>query len=321
MPLVEARLGESAKLKVGQWAIAIGDPFGIEKTLTVGVISGLGRHGFQGPIREVRYQDFIQTDASINPGNSGGPLLNIDGEVIGINTFIQSAGTGMGFATPIDLAKEVYAQLITHGEVIRGFLGVEIGDLDEGLAAAFKAPDLTGALVGKVHPDTPAEKGGLRHGDIIRTVNGEEVENAKMLQSAISHMAPGDKVRLTLLREGKEQAVNVELAKFPSDIAEPPQPKPTANLLGLAVDAVPEQLARPGEKGVFVTEIEPDGPADEAGLSEGDIILEINMQPLGSVADFEKIVSQLKPGQWVNFYIRRGDATVFRALKTSQGEQ
>lgn len=320
-PLQEAKLGDSSKLKVGQWAIAIGDPLGIEKTVTVGVISGLRRSGFGGPLRDVRYQNFIQTDASINQGNSGGPLLNIDGEVIGINTFINTAGQNIGFAIPIKMAKEVYDQLIEHGEVIRGFLGVGIDNLDEGLAAALKAPDMKGALVREVFSDTPAKEAGIRHGDIIREVDGQRVDGSKQLQDVISHKRPGDKVRVTLLRKGKEKKLTVELMKFPEQIAAAQKPEKKENLIGLTVDKIPEQLTQPGEKGVYVTKIKIDGPADEGGLSEGDIILEINMQDVGSVEEFKKIVAELEAGQWVSFYIRRGEATLYRAIKIPSVEE
>ncbi len=314
-PLREATLGNSDALRVGQWAIAIGDPFGLEKTFTVGVVSALGRSGFPGPLRRVRYQDFIQTDASINPGNSGGPLLNIDGEVIGINTFIQAAGTGVGFAIPINMAKEVYEQLIDYGEVIRGFLGVGIDDLDEGLAAALKIPDLDGALVHEVRPDTPAEKAGIRHGDVIREINGQKIKDAKMLQNIISHMHPGDKANVKLLRKGKEKSFNIELTKFPERVAIAKSMDLEKNPLGLTVGAIPEPLARPDEKGVMVTKIDKGGPAEEAGLQEGDIILEIDMQEVDGVEIFRQIVSQLEPGRWVSFYIKRADQILYRALK------
>jgi len=319
-PLQQAKLGDSSGLRVGQWAIAIGDPFGLEKTFTVGVVSGLGRSRFPGPLRRVRYQDFIQTDASINPGNSGGPLLNIDGEVIGINTFIQAAGRDVGFAIPINMAKEVYEQLIEHGEVIRGFLGVGINDLNEGLAAAFKVPDLEGALVDRVYPDTPAEQAGIRHGDVVRAVEGEKIADSKMLQNIISHFRPGDKVRITLLRQGEEKNLNVELMKFPEQVTPAKKVQKEKNLLGLVVGGMPEPLAQQGVKGVIVKKIEGDGPAAEAGLSIGDIILEIDMQEVSSVEDFQKVVSQLEPGKWVSFYVRRGDQILYRALKIPSGQ-
>jgi Do/DeqQ family serine protease len=320
-PLPAAKLGDSSKLKVGQWAIAIGDPFGIEKTVTVGVISGLGRSNFGAPLRRVRYQNFIQTDASINPGNSGGPLLNIDGEVLGRNTFIQAQGRGISFAIPIEMAKEVYAQIIEHGEVIRGFLGVGIGDLNEGLAAAMGAPDMKGALVDRVFPDTPAEQAGLRHGDIIREVDGQTLENSKELQNIISHKRPGDKVNIALLRKGKKEDFTIELMKFPEQIAAAEKPKKRHNLLGLKVDKIPDNLRQPGEKGVYIAEIRIDSPADEGGLSEGDIILEIDMQEVGGVEEFREIVDKLEPGQWVSLYIRRGEATLYRALKIPADEE
>ncbi len=321
-PLPEAKFGNSSKLKVGDLAVAIGDPFGFEKTVTVGVISGLGRSGFPGPLKSVRYQNFIQTDASINPGNSGGPLLNIDAEVIGINTFIQAAGTGLGFAIPSDMAMDVFKQLIEHGEVIRGFLGVQIGDLDEGLAAALKVPDLKGALVEEVIPDSPAEKAGLRHGDVIRSVDGQEIEDSKELQSLIAHEKPGKQVHLKVLREGKLMDVTVALEKFPTKVAAaevPEEAKKTA--IGLGVQELPEEIAKAGIKGVLVNKVEPGGAADLAGLIQGDIILEINMQPVTSVTEFHKIVSELKAGQWVSIYIRRGDQTVYRAVKIPAAAQ
>lgn len=327
-PLHPIRLGDSSKVKVGQWAIAIGDPFGIEKTVTVGVISGLGRSGFRGALRDVRYQNFIQTDASINQGNSGGPLLNIDGEVIGINTFIHAAAQGIGFAIPIEMAKEVYDQLVEHGEVIRGFLGVQIGDLDAGLAAAMGAPDMKGALVGRVFPDTPAKEAGLRHGDVIRKVDGQDIGNSRDLQNIIGHKRPGDKVRLVLLRRDREKQVTVEkeitieLMKFPDQVAkkiEPPAKK--EDLLGLSIGKIPEGRALPDEKGVFVTGIKPGGPADEGGLMKGDIILEVDMRGVGSPKKFRNIVGKLKRGQWVSFYVRRGGDTLYRALKIPLGEK
>jgi len=320
-PLHAAKLGDASRLKVGQWAIAIGDPFGLEKTVTVGVISGLGRSNFGGPLRGVRYQDFIQTDASINPGNSGGPLLNIDGEVIGINTFIQAAGGGLGFAIPINMAQEVYAQLVKHGEVIRGFLGVGIGELDEGMAAALKVPDQRGALVENVVPDSPAEIAGLRHGDVIRKVDDMKVEDPKMLMDVISHKSPGEKVHITLWRKGKKKEFDIELAKFPEQVDVAKQVEEKKNLIGLSVEEVSGEMAAPADKAVIVTDVRTDGPADEGGLIKGDIILEINMEEVHSVADFQDIVANLQPGQWVSFYIKRGRQTVYKALKIPADEE
>lgn len=317
--LKPAKLGDSSKLKVGQWLIAIGDPYGLEKTVTVGVVSGLGRSNFRGPLKDVRYQDFIQTDASINPGNSGGPILNIDGEVVGINTFIQGEGTGIGFAIPINMAKEVYEQLLQHGEVIRGFLGVLIKDLDEGLAITFNVPGQKGALVDRVMDDSPAEKGGIQVGDVIREVDGEEVASSKELQRIISHKRPEDKAKIVLLRKGKEKKITIELAKFPEEmvIAKKPVKK---NLIGISVDKIPEELARPDEKGVIITEVDPDSIAAEEGLQAGDIILMINMEEVGDVKDFQRLTASLEPGQWISLYIRRGDQMFFIAVKIPKEE-
>ncbi len=315
-PLQPAKLGDSTKLKVGQWAIAIGDPFGIEKTVTVGVISGLGRSGFGGVLEDVRYQNFIQTDASINQGNSGGPLLNIDGEVIGINTFIDIRGQNIGFAIPIKMAKEVYDELIEHGEVARGFLGVGIDDLDEGLAAAMKVPDVNGAIVREVFSDMPAKSAGIEHGDVIRIVDGIEIEGAEDLKNVIGHKRPGEKVHLTLLRKGKEKKITVELMKFPDQInLQQIPPAKKEDLLGITVGNIPENLVRPNEKGVYIKEIKEDSPAEEGGLIAGDIILEVNMESVHNRKEFQAAVSALKPGEWVSFYIRRGSDTLYRALK------
>ncbi len=313
-PLPEARFGNSDDLRVGDWAIAIGDPFGFEKTLTVGVISGLGRSGFPGPLKDVRYQNFIQTDASINPGNSGGPLLNINGEVIGINTFIQAAGTGLGFAVPSDMAMEVYQQLVEHGEVVRGFLGVQIGDLEEGLAQALKVPDYYGALVEEVIPESPADVAGLRHGDIIRAVDGQHIENSKMLQQLIAHKKPGQSVKVNVLRGGEPMDFTIELIKFPAKIAAA-EPVEKKTIIGLSVEELPAEMTEQGISGVVVTQVETGGAADQGGLGQGDIILEVNMKPVTSIKEFQQAVGGLKPGQWVSFYIRRGDATLYRAVK------
>ncbi|RJP22463.1 MAG: Do family serine endopeptidase [Candidatus Abyssobacteria bacterium SURF_5] len=313
-PLPEARFGDSTQLKVGDWAIAIGDPFGFEKTVTVGVISGLGRSGFPGPLKDVRYQNFIQTDASINPGNSGGPLLNINGEVIGINTFIQAAGTGLGFAIPSAMALEVYQQLVEHGEVIRGFLGVQIGDLDEGLAEALKVPDLNGALVEQVIPDSPAAVAGLRHGDVVRAVDGQHVETSKMLQQLIAHKKPGQMVELKVLREGQQKTFAVELVKFPTKLAAM-EPIERKTALGLAVEELPAEMRQAGMTGVIVDSVVPGSPADRSGLAQGDIILEVNMKEVNDVRTFQQVLASLQPGQWVSFYVKRGDVTLYRAVK------
>jgi Do/DeqQ family serine protease len=313
-PLPEAKFGDSSKLKVGDWAIAIGDPFGFEKTVTVGVISGLGRSGFPGPLKDVRYQNFIQTDASINPGNSGGPLLNINGEIIGINTFIQAAGTGLGFAIPSAMAIEVYEELVQHGEVVRGFLGVQIGDLDEGLAAAMKAPDLNAALVEEVIPNSPAQAAGLQHGDIVRSVDGQPIQTSKMLQQIIAHKKPGQVVNLSVLRKGEPMDFTVELAKFPAQLAAVEPPRKTS-VLGLSVEELPSEMRQAGASGVIVTEVAPASPADRSGIAEGDVILEVNMKAVDKVGAFNQALGELKPGQWVSFYIKRGDVTLYRAVK------
>jgi Do/DeqQ family serine protease len=320
-PLKPAKLGDSTKLKVGQWAIAIGDPWGIETTVTVGIISGLGRSGFRGPLEDVQYQNFIQTDASINQGNSGGPLLNIDGEVIGINTFIHAAAQNIGFAIPIEMAKEIYKELIEHGEVSHGFLGVGIEELDEGTAAAFNVPDLKGALVNRIISNTPAEKAGVLHGDVIRKVDGEDIEDPRNLQFVIGGKRPGNEVSLEVLRRNRDtgktetKEIKIVLMELTDEVTKSKPPRRKDNLLGLSVGRIPDDLARPDVKGVVITRITPRGPADEGGLAKGDIILEVDMQEVHTIEAFIRIVAGLKPGSYVSFYVRRGDNTLYRALK------
>jgi serine protease Do len=219
------------------------------------------------------------------------------------------------------MVKDVYAQILKHGEVIRGYLGVGIRDLWEGMSAALAVPDMKGALVDQVMPDAPAEKAGINHGDVIRKIDGIEIENSKMLQQIVSHKSPGDKIHVTLLRKGEQKEFTVELTKFPAEIAVVQAPEKKENVLGLTVEPLPEQLARPGEEGVLITDVEPNGPADEGELAEGDIILEVNMQEVKSVNDFWKLVDNLKPGQWVSFYIRRDNQTIYRAVKIPTGQQ
>lgn len=206
-----AQLGDSDKLEVGEWAIAIGSPFGLEHTVTVGVISAKGRSG----LGTGTYEDFIQTDASINPGNSGGPLINIDGEVIGINAMIIQPGTGIGFAIPINMAKQILNDLIKTGKVVRPWLGISVQDLTHELAEHFKVEEKEGVLVSEVHPSTGAEKAGLVSGDIIKSVDGQPVKNVNELVKAIQRKKVGEKVKLNIIREGRSLMIEVSTSAMP----------------------------------------------------------------------------------------------------------
>ena len=303
------QFGDSTKSKVGEWVVAIGNPFGLDHSVTSGIISAKGRVIGAGP-----YDNFIQTDASINPGNSGGPLLNLDGEVIGINTAIIASGQGIGFAVPSSTAKEVLAQLRETGEVKRGLLGVRIQDVDDNTAKALGLELAMGALVASVSPDSPAEDAGIRQGDVITKVDGAPVEDSRALTRLIGSMPPGNKVKITVMRGGKEKTFRVTLAKrTPESLAQPrPGQEDATELLGMSVRAVTEQeaqaLGMDKAKGVLVAQVQPGSAAGEAGVSAGDVILEINQQPVNSPAEVEKVIESdaKKKGAALLLLMRRG---------------
>ncbi|RMH33640.1 MAG: DegQ family serine endoprotease [Nitrospirae bacterium] len=304
--------GDSSKLEVGEIVMAIGNPFGLNQTVTMGIISAVGRAN----VGIVDYEDFIQTDAAINPGNSGGPLVNLKGEVIGINTaiFSRSGGyMGIGFAIPSNMAKSVMKSLIEYGKVIRGWLGVSIQDLTPELQEQFDAPDVNGALVSDVVEDSPADKGGLKRGDIIRTYNGTTVRDSRHLRSLVAETAPDTTVRIGVWRDGEERELTVTIGEMPKEMAGLRPGGEAAGkhaLAGVRVEPVPPGRTE-GDEGVIVTEVEPGSPAEFAGLQEGDIILEINRQPIRSVRDFERITSRLGPKDRVLVLLQRGRATIF----------
>ncbi len=292
-------LGDSSKLKVGDYALAIGDPFGVGETVTMGIISATGR----GNLDIEDYEDFIQTDASINPGNSGGALINARGELIGINTAILSGSggnQGIGFAIPINMAHYVMDQIIEHGKVVRGWMGVAIQEVTPELAKAFGVPPEKGALVGDVTPDSPAAKAGLQRGDIITTLQGQPVTGPNELRLQIAQMTPGTDVRLGILHEGKEREVTVKLAQMPeTQTGQAPSgqeqgPSGTPKL-GIAVQDLTPSIARelglpPNTKGAVITQVQPGSPASDAGLETGDVIQEVNRQPVANVSQLESAV-------------------------------
>jgi Do/DeqQ family serine protease len=312
-PLPVAVLGDSDKLQVGQWAVAIGNPFGLDRTVTVGVVSATGRSN----MGIETYENFIQTDASINPGNSGGPLLNVNGEVIGINTAIVAAGQGIGFAIPVNMAKQVVEQLIKKGSVTRAWLGVAIQPVTEEIAASFGLEKARGALISDVMAGSPAEKAGLRQGDILVTFDGKEVKDARQLQLAVGEAPVGKQVVAEIFRDGKMQKVMLQLASSDSAEARKPRPAkaPATGLLGLDVDELPRSKSQAGVAGVIVTAVEPDSAAAGGGIQRGDIIVSVNQRKTGNLQEYASAMKDAEKRGSVALLVRRGSASIYFALK------
>jgi len=302
--LPPALLGDSDKLRIGQWAIAIGNPFGLDRTVTVGIISATGRTR----VGVATYEAFIQTDASINPGNSGGPLLNIDGRVIGINTAIVSSGQGIGFAIPINMAREVMIQLIANGRVVRGWLGIAIQDLTDELAAGFGISSKSGVLVADVMKDGPAEAGGMKPGDVIVELGGAPIKEVTELQRRVAAIPPGRPTALTVLRDRKPTKLTVKIGEQPGEETVVAA-EPKGEGLGVTVESLSEEMAQVyglrGRTGVVVTGVASGGAAEAAGIKEGDVLLEVNRRRVGSVEEFKSAVAALKPGEAVPMQIER----------------
>jgi serine protease Do len=312
--------GNSITLEVGELVLAVGNPFGLNQTVTMGIISAVGRAN----VGIVDYENFIQTDAAINPGNSGGALVNLQGQLIGINTaiFSRTGGyMGIGFAIPSQMVKHVMQSLIGQGKVIRGWLGVSIQELTQDLAQQFDAPDTQGALVGDVFSTSPAGLAGLQRGDIIRTYNEVQVKNPTHLRSLVADTAPKTSVPLTVLRNGKKVSLSVSIGEMPKDVASLAKAGPDSiqgdhALAGLSVEPVkPGQTAE--GNGVAVTQVEPDSPADRAGIRPGDILVEVNRKAIRSVEDFEQLASSLDAKASVLVLIQRGKGTIFLTIKPS----
>ena len=314
-----AKLGLSSQLDVGDWVMAIGNPFGLEHTVTAGIVSAKGRVIGAGP-----YDNFIQTDASINPGNSGGPLINAAGEVVGVNSaiFSQSGGNvGIGFAIPIDLARKVVEQLRKNGRVVRGWLGVRAQDMPAAMAASLgltrNAGDL--AVVTEVAESSPAAEAGVKVGDIIVEFNGKAVPRSHDFPSVIADTAPGQKVTLKLLRDKKEQTVGVKIGELPEDGDLIQQTEARDPELGLRVQRITPDAARrlglSSSKGVLVIEVQPGSPADQVGIEPADVIREINQRPVSNVKEFERATRQGRRGDRILLLVQRGDNAVFFAVK------
>ncbi len=311
-----ATLGDSDKLEVGEWAIAIGSPFGLEHTVTVGVISAKGRSG----LGTGTYEDFVQTDASINPGNSGGPLINIDGEVVGINAMIIQPGTGIGFAIPINMAKQILNDLIKQGKVVRPWLGISAQDLTPEMAEQFQVKEKEGVLVSQVHQGTGAEKAGLASGDIIKSVDDKAIKNVNELVKEIQKKKVGQKVKLSTVRDGKPVTIEVTTSAMP-DKLEATKEKEIEEKLGAQIQELTPQLAARYrisseiKRGVVVIGLEDGSPADELGLQEGDVILEINRKKIETIKDFEKSIKDLNLEKGIVFRLHRRGNSFYHSFK------
>ena len=311
-----ATLGDSDKLEVGEWAIAIGSPFGLEHTVTVGVISAKGRSG----LGTGTYEDFIQTDASINPGNSGGPLSNIDGEVVGINAMIIQPGTGIGFAIPINMAKQILNDLIKQGKVVRPWLGISVQDLTPEMAEQFQVKEKEGVLVAQVHQGTGAEKAGLLSGDILKSVDDKAIKNANELIKEIQKKKVGQKIKLSVVRDGKLMTLEVTTTAMP-DKPEAMKEKESEEKLGARVQELTPPLAARYrisseiKRGVVVLSVEEGSPADELGLQEGDVVLEINRKKIETIKDFEKATKDINLDKGIVFRLHRRGNSFYHSFK------
>jgi serine protease Do len=313
--LTTAQLGDSDRLEVGEWVMAIGNPFGLDSTVTSGIVSAKGRHIGQGP-----YDNFIQTDASINPGNSGGPLINLRGEVIGINTAIFSrtgGNIGIGFAIPINLVKELLPQLKGKGKVTRGFLGVLIQKVTPEIAESLGLEKSRGALVANVSKEGPAEKAGVKVGDVIVEFDGKEIKESGDLPIIVARTPVEKKVRMKVLRDKKEVILTVAVGELKDE--EVVATAPEKGELGLTVQKLTppmaESLGLEKADGVVVTAVEPGSVADEAGIRRGDVILEVDRKPVRTLEEYRKLVASIRKGKGVLFLVRRGESTLFLALK------
>ena len=303
-PLPVAELGDSSQLRVGQWAIAIGNPFGLDRTVTVGIVSATARTR----VGVTQYDNFIQTDASINPGNSGGPLLNIDGKVIGINTAIVATGQGIGFSIPINQARDVMQQLITRGRVVRGWLGIVIQDVTDQLSGSFGVKEREGVLVAEVMKGSPAEAAGLRAGDVVVELSGTPIKEVPDLQRRIAAVKPGQTLKLTVIREKKPVPVTVKIGEMPADEPVVAEAFGT-NEWGVSVESLTGDAALrfdlPVSRGLLVTDVQPGSPAEKAGLRRGDVILEVARRPADDPANLYRVLGALKPGESVLIYVHR----------------
>jgi len=314
LPVVN--IGNSDQLEIGEWVVAIGNPFGLEQTVTAGIVSAKGRVIGSGP-----YDNFIQTDASINPGNSGGPLFNVHGEVIGINTAIVASGQGIGFAIPINVAMNILPQLKEKGSVTRGWLGVMVQHITPDIAESLNLQNIDGALVAEVVSGGPAEKAGLKRGDVIIQFGGKSIGKMRDLPSMVASTPVGKEVELVLLRNGKEKTLVVKIGELAEEkIAQ--QKEESVGDLGIKVQGITPELADyfdlQTDEGVVVVNVERYSPGAEAGIRRGDIIQEVNQNPVRSLQDYRQALSMKKEGGPSLFWVKRGSNTLYFAVRSEK---
>ncbi len=317
--LATVTLGDSDELRVGEWVMAIGNPFGLDHTVTAGIVSAKGRYIGQGS-----YDNFIQTDAAINPGNSGGPLINLKGEVVGINSAIFSragGNIGIGFAIPVNIAKELLPELEAKGKVTRGWLGVLIQKVTPDIADSLGLKDAKGALVADVMKGGPAEEAGIKVGDVIVQFDGHAVKDSTELPLLVARTPVGSTVKVTVLREKGSETMSVKIGelKEEEEVAAPGKEEGFGLTVQPLTPDIAESLGLSSDiKGVVVSAVEPGSPADDAGLHRGDVILEVNREAVKDVASYRKALKATAKGKSVLLLVRRGDNTIFLALKPAQ---
>ncbi len=321
--LPSAKLGDSDTIRAGQWAIAIGNPFGLSQTVSIGVISATGRAN----VGVAAYEDMIQTDAAINPGNSGGPLVNIKGEIVGINTaiFTRSGGyQGIGFAIPINMVKIIMKDLVEKGKVTRGWLGVVIQDIDPALAKSFNVTVTEGVLVSDIQDGSPAKEAGFERGDIVIEYDGKSIRDVNHLRNTVAQTEVNKKVKVKVLRDGKEKDLTVKIGEQPSDLfaGGPDGVAPSGKDLGMTVQNLTKELAKSlgveEDSGVIVAEVQPGSPAALSEIREGDLIKEVNRKKIGNVAEFKKSLSEADKEKGVLILIKRGEFSRYVIIKTKE---
>src|SRR5262247_2727955 len=321
-PYHAATLGDSDKLKVGDWVLAIGSPFGLQQTVTAGIISAKGRSIGQGP-----FDDFLQTDAAINPGNSGGPLVNMSGEVIGINSAILSrsgGNVGIGFSIPSNMAKRIYTELASKGKITRGWLGVSIQELNPELAKSFGLKEPRGVLIADVVKDSPADRAGLVSGDVVVEFDGKRVDTPQDLQKTVAATSPGKGVPVKVWRDKAEKTLEIKLGETPEETAQVVEPGSKGkSLLGLDTRPITPEIQRQlnlrTSEGVIVARVEDESAAAEAGLQRGDVVREVNRQRIRNMQDFERATQGIKPGDRVTMLLQRGPQPLYVAFTIARG--
>ncbi|GFO70346.1 peptidase [Geomonas limicola] len=309
-------LGDSDRMRVGDWVLAVGNPFGLEHTVTQGIISATGRVIGSGP-----YDSFLQTDTPINPGNSGGPLVNLKGEVVGITTAIVSGGQGIGFAIPSTLAKRVIAQLQARGRVVRGWIGAGVQNVTPEIARSFNLKEAKGALVGEVEPGSPAQHAGIRQGDVISAFAGKHVNDGGELTRLVAETAVGERVTVLVVRDGLELGKTLVVRELREE-QEKPKPHPAAGVgsgPGLRVAELTESLREHSgieeQSGVAVVELEPGGRAEEAGVQLGDLVLEVNRKPVRTLVEYQAALREAPSGEPLLLLLKRSGKTLYASLE------